>query len=192
VAEQHNGFWDRTMTRRELGEWAVFLGGSLVLGAEAQLAVKHEEQDFFRGPYWPLDWRRIAADADTIPWQRFRGHDELLPLSSIKYHVGVMATNKAALDKQAAAMPGAQHAVAWRVDAETVEFGIVDDGLDSSDKYPDKYIIGVGVGEGDLRATQALWRPDQQRLVVPTAGVEVLPATLTYNMPDQYPGVILV
>jgi hypothetical protein len=192
MAEQHSGFWDTPVSRRDLGKWAGFVAGSFVLGAGAQAAVKGEEQDLLRGPYWPLDWERVGMDADTIAWQRFPGHNELLSLSDIKYHVGVMATNKAALDEQAAAIPGARRAVAWRVDAETVEFGIVDYGVDTAQSYPDKYIVGVGVGGSDLRATQALWQPDEQRLVVPQAGVETLPPTLTYNMRDEYPGVMLV
>jgi hypothetical protein len=191
---QRTGFWDEPLTRRDVLRWAGFAGGSLVLGAAAQTVIKSEEQDLLRGPRWPLDWQRLTADADAIPWRHFPGHNEFLRLSDLPYHVGVMATDKAALDAQAEPVRGMQHAVAWRVFSNVIEVGVLDAGLnlDSAKAYPDKYIIGMGVGEGDLRATIGLWHPGDQQFVVPSAGVETLPPTVTYNMHKDYPGVMLV
>lgn len=193
---------DRPVTRREALLFArnvAVAGGGIVLGSAAAEAVVDKVADrMLRGPHVSAEeWLMVRReDARDLPWHTFKGNRgwlNTLRLAEQPYDVAMLAVDREAMDAKAAELPStARHAVVWLRWYDTVEVGVLPQGVDDvPELFPDKYVVGMGVAGGDLHATSALWVPESNAVVIPE-GVEALGTVRTYDMAERYRGAVWV
>jgi hypothetical protein len=185
---------DKSVTRRDIVKF-LGVGAGIILGSQlAEVIVNDAVDERVRGPHWPVDqWIRLPQpDADQMPWRTFRGdrgYQGWLRITDTTYDAGILLVPRENMDAQAAQLPEtAQPAAVWYPGGNEIELATVPWDIVGSDAFPNHYSVGMGVREGNLKATMGMYVPEIRSLTL-VEGVADAGMVRTYDMPQKFPGV---